>query len=411
MSGKSPKNPLGSNSPLSEQQKSKAAATSVSSGGKRKTLKVQKPNTNCGNLKVYANLNPHKSDEIDADDFEEKAHCLLHADVYAISGSADSQLSADVYDVKSFGLPRVSKDSPQQGGGAMTNALQKVLSQTSDITFADTMIRMRALLKEKKYTQIPQLSCSHQVKLCTEKFSVINPRAKPDSKRKAVCVGINYFGEQGELGGCVNDARSWVNFLGTQGFKTNDKEFVRYYTDDKTFSMGEPWAKTIVDAMKWLVQDAKEGDSLFFHFSGHGVQLKNEDGTEHDGFDEALAPAGHELDGYIRDESVFKLLVAPLAGGVRLVCIFDCCHSGSIADLSHVWVASDANIAAAKSGDDGMFANALFDFEEKKKAIQEAASATWDACADAANTIKNWGSTRMKAAEGCCKHYFGCCFC
>jgi hypothetical protein len=39
--------------------------------------------------------------------------------------------------------------------------------------------------------------------------------------------------------------------------------------------------------MKWLVNDVKAGDSLFFMYSGHGTQVKDLDGDEDDGLDEA----------------------------------------------------------------------------------------------------------------------------
>lgn len=61
------------------------------------------------------------------------------------------------------------------------------------------------------------------------------------------------------------------------------------------------------DAMKWLVEDAKINDSLFFHCnivlpcitimywclipfvdSGHGGQVKDETGKESDGMDEGM---------------------------------------------------------------------------------------------------------------------------
>jgi hypothetical protein len=39
--------------------------------------------------------------------------------------------------------------------------------------------------------------------------------------------------------------------------------------------------------MHWLVEDARPTDTLFFHFSGHGGQIKDLDGDEADGFDES----------------------------------------------------------------------------------------------------------------------------
>ena len=44
------------------------------------------------------------------------------------------------------------------------------------------------------------------------------------------------------------------------------------------------------NSMKWLVQDAKPGDSLLFFFAGHGGQTRDLDGDEEDGQDEHLCP-------------------------------------------------------------------------------------------------------------------------
>ena len=60
-----------------------------------------------------------------------------------------------------------------------------------------------------------------------------------------------------------------------------------------------------MEAMRWLVRDAKPNDSLFFHctlishlcvhyviytysVSGHGGQTKDHDGDEEDGYDEGM---------------------------------------------------------------------------------------------------------------------------
>jgi len=47
-------------------------------------------------------------------------------------------------------------------------------------------------------------------------------------------------------------------------------------------------------------------------------------------------PLDFMASGYILDDDVYKHLVVPLANkGARLTCIFDCCYSGSAADLNY----------------------------------------------------------------------------
>lgn len=41
----------------------------------------------------------------------------------------------------------------------------------------------------------------------------------------------------------------------------------------------QPTKKNMFRAMRWLVQDAKLNDALFFHYSGHGGRTKDVSGT------------------------------------------------------------------------------------------------------------------------------------
>ena len=56
--------------------------------------------------------------------------------------------------------------------------------------------------------------------------------------------------------------------------------------------------------MYWLVQGCKAGDSLVFHFSGHGAQQRNRDGGEIDGFDETILPMDFQTQGMIVDDVI-----------------------------------------------------------------------------------------------------------
>jgi hypothetical protein len=83
------------------------------------------------------------------------------------------------------------------------------------------------------------------------------------------------------------------------------------------------------------VTTAKDGDVVYLHYSGHGVKLADDDGDEADGFDECLVPLDFQTKGIIRDDDLLKILVKPMAEGVFVTSIMDCCHSGSILDLPY----------------------------------------------------------------------------
>lgn len=98
-----------------------------------------------------------------------------------------------------------------------------------------------------------------------------------------------------------------------------------------------PTRKNILAAFRWLRDGAKCGDSLIFHYSGHGGSVKDTDGDEEDGMDETLIPVDYEKAGHIVDDEVHDVLVRGLPKGVRLTAIMDCCHSESMLDLPYVY--------------------------------------------------------------------------
>ncbi|KAF6135481.1 hypothetical protein GIB67_015334 [Kingdonia uniflora] len=86
-------------------------------------------------------------------------------------------------------------------------------------------------------------------------------------------------------------------------------------------------------ALYWLVQGCQPGDSLVFHYSGHGSRQRNYNGDEVDGFDETLCPLDFETQGMIVDDEINTTIVKPLTHGVKLHAIIDACHSGTVLDL------------------------------------------------------------------------------
>lgn len=106
----------------------------------------------------------------------------------------------------------------------------------------------------------------------------------------------------------------------------------------------QPTRQNMIRWLKWLVQGAMPGDSLFLHFSGHGGQEEDLSGDEEDGFDETICPSDYAKNGDIKDDELFELLVRPLPVGARLTAIFDCCHSGSVLDLAHMYNAEGEEV-------------------------------------------------------------------
>ncbi|XXG93827.1 Ca(2+)-dependent cysteine protease [Hypoxylon texense] len=167
-------------------------------------------------------------------------------------------------------------------------------------------------------------------------------------KRKALLIGINYFGQKGELKGCINDTKNVSSFLMERySYKREDMIIL---TDDQRDPIMIPTKANILRAMEWLVAGAQPNDALFLHYSGHGGQTKDLDGDEEDGYDEVIYPLDYETAGHIVDDQLHQVLVNPLKGGTRLTAIFDSCHSGSVLDLPYLYstkgVLKEPNLAA-----------------------------------------------------------------
>ncbi|KAI0319439.1 caspase domain-containing protein [Amylostereum chailletii] len=172
-------------------------------------------------------------------------------------------------------------------------------------------------------------------------------------KKKALCIGINYTGTSNALQGCVNDAKNMYHFLTEH--HNYPKSAVVYLADTSHDPRTHPTRDNILNAMRWLVQDAHEDDSLFLHYSGHGGQVRDLDGDEVDGYDEVIFPLDYKTKGVITDDLMHEILassfgfehiylgaerlgqVSPLPAGCRLTGLFDSCHSGSILDLPYLY--------------------------------------------------------------------------
>jgi uncharacterized caspase-like protein len=112
-------------------------------------------------------------------------------------------------------------------------------------------------------------------------------------RKRALLVGINYPGTEGELKGCLNDVDRMRRCLVDRfGFDEADLRVL----SDADPSTPPPTGANIRLELERLVGKARPGDSLFFHYSGHGLQLPAETGQDDDtGYDECIVPCDTNL--------------------------------------------------------------------------------------------------------------------
>jgi len=92
----------------------------------------------------------------------------------------------------------------------------------------------------------------------------------------------------------------------------------------------QPNKAAIMEGLDWLIEGAKSGDWLFFHFSGHGSKMTDKTGTAPDGMNECLCPldcTGSWPEHVILDSEFHSRVYDRLPKGAKLVCVFDCSHS------------------------------------------------------------------------------------
>jgi len=256
-----------------------------------------------------------------------------------ISGCHDVQTSADA-NITNFELPNPAG----RAGGACTAALLQVFynenggqpQDYSNQSWVEVLRAMRVNLDEKGYSQVPQLSSSRMIDV-NAPMSIVN---HPSGTKRAVLIGINYVGQNGELSGCHNDVRNISKYLQQcLGFQQQNMTVLM---DDGRYD--EPTYSNIMRAFQWVVRESRPGDTVFIHYSGHGGRVKDQDGDEEDGYDETLIPVDFQSKGQIRDDDLLKHLVKPLRQGVLMTALMDCCHSGTVLDLPYRFVADGDNV-------------------------------------------------------------------
>lgn len=143
--------------------------------------------------------------------------------------------------------------------------------------------------------------------------------------KKLFLIGLNYYGTPYELSGCINDVENIEKRYVALGFT----EIVRRI--EKTGK--EPTVKETLTDLKTFIKTSKSGDLLAFHYSGHGTWEVDKSKDEKDGRDEMICL----LDGNVSDDTLNKIMVQNLPSGVKLRCLFDSCHSGTVMDLPYLY--------------------------------------------------------------------------
>jgi len=151
-------------------------------------------------------------------------------------------------------------------------------------------------------------------------------------KKKALLIGINYFDTDYSLKGCINDTTQVSHLLKKRKF-----DEIQLVNDENGI---KPTKDNFIKLFIEFLQSGADDDLLFFHFSGHGSNLKDKNNDELDSRDECIITC--EMN-YILDDELKNIIDENLKTTCKLVCLIDCCHSGTMLDLKYNYLDSSNN--------------------------------------------------------------------
>eukprot|EP00397_Hematodinium_sp_SG-2012_P006514 GEMP01006547.1.p1 GENE.GEMP01006547.1~~GEMP01006547.1.p1 ORF type:complete len:389 (+),score=78.80 GEMP01006547.1:41-1207(+) len=108
--------------------------------------------------------------------------------------------------------------------------------------------------------------------------------------------------------------------------------------DNHEFNNGSfPLRRNIRRQLQAIGKRCNANDLFVFFYSGHGLNVPDENGDEADGEDEAFAVPNKkgelDIDNILVDDDFALYLDRYIPKSTRILCITDCCHSGSICDI------------------------------------------------------------------------------
>jgi hypothetical protein len=147
--------------------------------------------------------------------------------------------------------------------------------------------------------------------------------------KKALLVGINYKGIPGAaLNGCINDIVNISEVLiDSYDYESRNITQLR---DDISNPAFLPTRANILAGLNALVAQSANLSEIWFHYSGHGSQVRDTNMDEADRLDEILVPLDFQRSGFIVDDEIFNIVKNSKC---KTILIFDSCHSGSVCDL------------------------------------------------------------------------------
>jgi len=142
-------------------------------------------------------------------------------------------------------------------------------------------------------------------------------------------VGVNYVSDPvNKLNGCIDDIVNMSNML--VDAYDYDRANIMMLRDDINGAGTMPTRANILNSLKSLIVKSASCTEIWFHYSGHGSQVKDVNRDESDGLDEVIVPCDFNQNGFIIDDELVNIIKDSKCTTILLT---DSCHSGSVFDL------------------------------------------------------------------------------
>ena len=191
------------------------------------------------------------------------------------------------------------------------------------------------------------MSSSTKIKNVALNITYVNTNKLPTTLEKVCFVCINtYVGTNMSLGdGPMNDGYNIAKCLKRYGYTV-------YY-------LLNPKKSNFLAKLEFFFKNVKS--ELVVYYTGHGTSVRDTNGDEADGYDEAMV----FVDGNIIDDTLVETLIEHKNTTNKCVLMSDCCHSGTI------WDIQGGDIKGRKLPDDVMSISAASDKQTAKQTVVE----------------------------------------
>lgn len=148
--------------------------------------------------------------------------------------------------------------------------------------------------------------------------------------KKALFVGINYYTvPSAKLNGCINDINNMEKILISK-YGYSPENIVKLHDTVGNDVNLQPTKSNILNELRKLIKSSESCSEIWFHYSGHGSQVRDTNNDESDGLDEVIVPIDYLKNGFIIDDDIFNIIKQSKC---KTMLVFDSCHSETICDL------------------------------------------------------------------------------